>query len=312
MTPEENLILYLTNDNSYKKAEFSISAFGTFIKNYVASKIDSDHKVASVLAILTPALLSTAGFPMLAFFIRTAEYVFGFNLTDIFSKIGSMLSPMLSKEEPITNDKIKSIVSSSVGHTAEASFDNVELIKNANTLIKTAKLTKSIVGSGLSALLSWVVKAVLVAAGFSVGADIVKKTVGLENDIDRAKNPEQYEKEHPKASSKVSTTPVGNLTLNPSYSIENNNVNSSWVEDISPSNIANKLYEYAYTVYPELKDYKSQILSNPKFNFLVDEIKKYNSRGSNSYTYIPSEFNSKKEIVDLFAADIAKQINNKA
>lgn len=302
LSPTEELILYISDDNSYKKASFDISSFGTFIKNYVASKINPEHKVASVLALLTPVLLSRAGFPRLSLILGAAKYIFGFDLSAIFVKIGEILEPILNSGKEITKETISSAVSSAVdgGSTSTASYKDVELIKQANTFIKIAKLDKSTFGSGLKSMLTFVVTTVLIAAGFTVAGDLAKKMLGVDNDIDKANQPTQS-----KPSSNyenVSSTPVGNLKLNPSYKVESYNKDSIWTE--STKDIPNMLFNFAVTVYPELKNYKSKILSNPKFNLLVSEINKYNSRGNNLFTYIPQEFNSKKEIVDLFAGDI--------
>ena len=107
------------------------------VTGYVGSKIDSDNKVASVLAILTPGILSSLGLPVLGFLVWLAKVVFRIDLAGIFSSIGSEIGSLLSGAGKTTSAAVEGIVAKAVmggagGEPTEADLVRVQGLSEPN------------------------------------------------------------------------------------------------------------------------------------------------------------------------------------
>lgn len=88
----------------------------------------------------------------------------------------------------------------------------------------------------------------------------------------------------------------------------------NWEEEFAVSNIANSIADWATQRYPALAQHKGEMMQTESFKNVVKAIQANNSR--NHYpdlTYIPHQIlgttvNSKAEIVDLFAGEIAQKL----
>lgn len=99
-----------------KRAQESglVSSLTSSVKDYVMAHIDKENPAASVLAILTPSILSALGLPVLGFLVLLAKTIFKVDLAAIFSAIGSAISSKISGGSKTNSGEIDSIVSSAV------------------------------------------------------------------------------------------------------------------------------------------------------------------------------------------------------
>ncbi len=102
------------------------------VTGYVGSKIDSDNKVASVLAILTPGILSSLGLPVLGFLVWLAKVVFRIDLAGIFSSIGSELGSLLTGAGKTTSAAVEGIVAKAVMGGAGTEPTEADLVRVQN------------------------------------------------------------------------------------------------------------------------------------------------------------------------------------
>jgi hypothetical protein len=79
------------------------------------------------------------------------------------------------------------------------------------------------------------------------------------------------------------------------------------MEAVPPSGIGALISQWALTIYPDLQGHEDLIESSPGFHKTVEYIQDYNKANATQYTFIPESFASKKQIVDIFADDLASK-----
>lgn len=106
----------LTDPRLYKKAQSGIvSSLIQKIVGEVHDKVkevkDSDHKASLVLGFMVPGMLAASGFPVLGFLAKTAQVMFGFDFSKIFSEIGSTIKDLISGGKQTTSQAVDNVVS---------------------------------------------------------------------------------------------------------------------------------------------------------------------------------------------------------
>lgn len=159
--------------------------------------------------------------------------------------------------------------------------------------------TKAKGSSLLGKIFGWVIKIALASAGLMVAGDIVNKVVGRPNSIDGTYQPGKPDEEAPPPGPVITQTKFplkGDAPLPSSMPIVNN-----------PQNIDNMLVQFAKDVYSGLDGKESLIRNTGGFQMIKEKIVWYNTRNAGSaLTFIPSEWHSKKQLVDYFIDDVAK------
>jgi|WetSurMetagenome_2_1015567.scaffolds.fasta_scaffold215494_1 hypothetical protein len=164
----------------------------------------------------------------------------------------------------------------------------------------------------LARVLGWTLKVGLSAAGLMVAGDVVNKFLDRPNAFDGSY---QQGKEVGRPS-ELSNAPVNPATtqtkfkLKSSYRPENLNINMPWTVGITNtvSNINSMLTQFTKDVYDGLDGKESLITSTAGFRAVADRIAFYNRSSLNSPSvWIPSEFKSKKQMVDYFIDDVAEK-----
>ncbi len=114
-----------------------VSSIVSTVSGYVSSHIDENNKIGSVLAILTPGILSALGLPVVGFLVWLAKVIFRIDLAGIFSSIGSAIASKISSVGKTTSEEIESIVHKSVlggsgGEPTESDVTRVQGLSQPN------------------------------------------------------------------------------------------------------------------------------------------------------------------------------------
>lgn len=296
-----------------KTADFS--SITNYVSDYVKKHINENDKFGSVIDIILPGILGASGFPILAGIITGIELLTGINFGSIISSIiGDVRNMLTSNKSPSTTD-VDNIVKNNVAsvHVDENELDDFSLkealdlrndfIKNGsnskfnnsiviyNSLKKQAGVKSELLKKALSVaipVMSWIIRVVLISAGFMVAKDIA--TSVLPESILPTKDVKKF-----------------NLPVNPEYKEERlNGPRSVWT--ISNENIAQTLIEWAEYIYPDLQGKQDLIKSTNDFSVLIRYINKYNEGNTFDVFVVPNEFKSRKDVVDKFVVEIEKKI----
>lgn len=338
----------LADERLYKKADTNslvMSLIGK-IKEYVSNHIDPNNKAASIITILGPGVILNAfGFKWLSLLITLAMNIFNIDVSSIISSILNKLKGSISGDNQVSSEQVDSMVSSSIKEfikpatqdeidKAERTINKVGSFKNTMKDTRIVKLTlldyyygnvikyadfksgynlrKLKVANILTSVLSWIFKVGLASAGLMVAGDVVNKLIGrpnaLDGSVEKGKVVEDFV---PKPQAAFPPTTQTKFKVNTSYKIERNNTNSAWTENVpnNESSIGEMLVHFAKLVYDGLNGYESNIKSSPGFQAIQDRIVFFNRNTLNSpVVFIPSEFTSKKQMVDYFIDDVAETV----
>lgn len=313
------------------------------VKDYVGAHIDPNNKADSLINILGPGAIWTAfrafGFGWLGTLITLAMKVFNIDLGAAVISIWGKLKGEIEGDKPTTSAQVDSIVQSAIQDNTKpltqedadkvenqiksSSYDqsirDARLVKltmiqfHNGTLHKEAGILSSLtgrqskVGSTLSRVIGLIFKVALASAGLMVAGDVVNKFIGRPNALDgsiQQGKPVQQAAPAPA----MPATKQTKFKQKPSYKLEHNNSNVTWTEHV-PNNeqsIGQMLVGFAKDVYDGLDGQESNIEGTAGFQAIQDRITFFNRNAQNSpVVFIPSEFTSKKQIVDYFIDDVA-------
>lgn len=314
------------------------------IKAYVSAHIDPNDKAASLINIFGPGvifnLFRSLNLGWLGLLLSLSMRVFNIDVAGIVYSIWDKLKDLIKDDAQISSNQIDQIVHSSVDeHVQPAtpeeaqkaqsllqkkSFDQsmrdarfVKLMMidyAANSFTKQAGFfdifssKKQKTTNMLVQVLSWIFKVAVSSAGLMVAGDVVNKFLGRPNALDGS-----IKDGKPVAQAPVSIMPPTTQTkfkVKPSYNIEHNNSSSYWTENI-PNNegsIKQMLINFANDVYDGLTGKDNIIANTAGFQAILDRIVFFNRNAANpSLVWIPSEFKSKKQMVDYFIDDVAEK-----
>lgn len=160
---------------------------------------------------------------------------------------------------------------------------------------KTVKILISLVG--------WIFKTTLYAGGYMAVGSIIGKLIG-----------------HSTSDETTSTEPTGSKTTNvpmasprqnvfpvsSSYAEENfNGPASRWTISGDVSNIDSMLVAWTDEIYPTVKGHEDIMKSCGTFQTVVNIIKSYNQGGPPSVIFMPRQWKSRKQVIDLFMGEVA-------
>jgi len=325
----DTLIIQASLGNDKLTKEAQSGAVGTIIsdvKNYVSSKIDDNNKVSSVLNIIAPGaisvLLRSIGLNWIGFLLPLAMNVFGIKFDEILSSIHSKISSML-KAGPVSSEQVDAAVEASFESEKSAppteeqlqqylqthSFNKMlrsahlfkmSLIQSSN-IKKTAGVFDMFGGSKvktvslLASVVKWTIKTVIAAAGLMVAGDVVKKMVGIKDQLDEKQ---------------ISTA----FKLNSSYDNKQLNTDkATWVESVIPNtnNIKDFVLDWMNEVYQDIEQYEELAENTFGFRNVVKEIEDFNAGNkSGNITFIPKMFKTKKDAVNIFIKEVEDKVKS--
>lgn len=160
------------------------------------------------------------------------------------------------------------------------------------------KLTKILI-----ALIGFVVKSLLGAAGFMVAGDMISKLLG------KSPTPSKSTPDQPSLVSVPSSQKVFKPASN--YVPEGyNGPNSRWIFQGNDSSIEPMLIEWTTEIYPDLKGHEDLITSSNNFNKIVSTIQAFNQGNSSNMMIMPRALKSRKQVVDMFIDEVASKFSS--
>lgn len=317
----------LGDDRMYKQAGI-ISDLLTKVKEEVMSHIDKAHPVESVLKLLAPGalwvIMQGLGLGKWGFFLGLLTDYFGVDIPGLLGSVFEKAKPLITGGKPISSEQIDGITDSvAQDHATEGAqaddhkvYSSLELMDEARfmrlALIEyerqTMRLTKEgtdvndFLGFGgarakstslFAKIVGWIFKVVLASAGLMVAGDVAHSVLGT-SPSGSSSSSESAPSGGP--TSKQTKFPVrSDSPLPATVSIVNNE-----------QNIENMVVQFAKDTYSGLDGKEGIIRNTPGFKAVVNEIAWYNthSEGS-SVVMLPSQFVSKKRLVDYFIDDVA-------
>lgn len=210
-------------------------------------------------------------------------------VAEVVDKYGSLEDMLFIKKlaqkskDPLIMQKIEQLLSSSTG----------------------GKMRKGVLGF-IIRLLSWLVSAALIAAGFAIGGSVVSALIGTHKKPgETATDPA---KPAPEAKSLADEKGV-KLLLNPEASADLstetfNDAEHQWMLNQNINGIKEQLISWAQELYPQLKD-PAAFDASPKFTDTLRMFQERNKNPAIDVVVVPPPFTSPKSIVDRFAADVA-------
>ena len=315
------------------------------IKSYVHSLIgdiyDPKEKAASAVSFLTPSILTMLGFPFIAIFYELAQ-AFGFDWTHFFSSLRDKLTGYVNElatgkqgDTSVVNDAVASAATEAMGdkinpEQLQQVVEKSGTYQSLNNMLFMKKIAASpswiskivdMVGSPFGGrarkgilgfiirFMSWIVVAVLIAAGFALLGGTASKLMGIKRD----------EPAKPGQATTVSdTSPSTPMQLNTGadstlFTTTFNDDSHTWMLNMNINDIKDNFIKWAQELYPQLND-KQAFESTPQFNNTIQMFRDRN-KGSPELEIlaVPQPFRSIREIVDSFASYVADHTksNNK-
>lgn len=336
----------LGDEQLYKQAAAGATLMSLVdkVKGYVENQIDPNDKAGSLMNILGPGVIfNVLGFGKIGLLLSLAMRVFHVDVAGMVRSIWDKLGGLISGDRQVTSSQVNDITQSvAQEHMKPASQEEMDAAKafltksDFNSLmqdVRLVKLTMIEYSSGnlkkeggffdskkskgattsiIAKIIGWVIKVGLASAGLMVAGDVVNKFLDRPNAFDgTVQNGKPVARTNDIYKAPVtSTTTQTKFKVKPSYSPENLNVASPWTVGVTNTvnNISAMLMQFAKDVYDGL-DGKESIISNTAgFRAVADRISFFNRSSLNSpEVWIPSEFKSKKQMVDYFIDDVAEK-----
>jgi hypothetical protein len=306
-----------------------ISSLISTVEDYVKDKVHKGSAVSDVFNLLaSPMLMALGGrFTILGILLEVAKYL-GFNPSKILEEIADGLKSAIMPGQPVDPGQVDKIVeqatsanmpADSLQKSQHLSLREVQIYKVAilhlvatETIHKYAGLPElllrrvfgasTMTASLLSRFLGWIVKTVLIAAGLMAGEALFEHLTG--------KSPSGEAPSSPAAGMAPSapSTVQQIFKANPEYSDETLNVSGGWIENVPPAQIGQQIALWAQDIYPDLQGKDSFIQGSSLFQQVVHYIQQYNANNTTSVTFMPKNFTSRKQVVDLFIDELAVKV----
>jgi len=336
---EQMLINSFVNNGIIKNADFFDS-----IKTYFSNQIDPNDKWRSISGLITPGsimmLLSRTNHPILGTLAGVAISAFDINLVDIYRKIYDKVKDLIRNKnlnQSSIDDVVESVIKSEnteVSPEQEKKLLSLSL-HDINEFKKIAANYSMIISDPVNAafvkykyagrasntkfkllmFIGSVFKNILLAAfaalGINLAVNSVKKVMNKPNAFDGPTYNDQIkETQNIGKTTHISSQKVFPVKSSYSESMYNGK-GVNWIENYSNSSsgINKLLLDFAKTVYDGLDNMDSKIMSTRTFQAVQDRFEDYNINAvGDNVVFIPKEYKSKKQVVDEFIDDVAKNI----
>jgi hypothetical protein len=321
----------LSEPNELRKNASFIGDFGSMIESYFSAKIDKENPIPSVINLLGPGVLWSAfkamGFGRLGFFLGLLMNVFDIDVDKLLEPLLSEVRGMVQKGVPISSAQVSAFADQAAQQFTGANADDG--VYSSATLIHHAKILKLAIidfeqqnlrlmkeeydfsqshlykmagraeikeksTSLLAKIIGFIITVILMSAGLLVAGDAIR-TLFKEPPSHEAGTRQQ------EAAGPV-TTQTKFKPKQASPIIRNMNMTNN------PQNIEAILLQFAKESYDGLDGQEGTITSTPGFQAVKNRIAWFNSDHPNSTIItIPPEYTSKKQIVDNFIDEVAKE-----
>lgn len=316
------------------------------VDKYVLSQIDTSSTgsfLKSFINLLAPAMLFRMYKPL--GILASFGPALGLSMTDIWGKVVHAISPKLESGQGVTPAEVNNAAMILVSSASVDLFEDLRGIVRRGELVVTAQqptggyylmppkhkgVLERVFGglsqkSGkrlLAAFVAWFIKTILASAGLLVvGGMAVGTAASAMAYVSKRKGQVPQQKQviqvaNPAGQAVAVTRPPPlPITSAPSHSLKSsgageqqhaNNESNAWVIPVQ-GDMKNTLFLWAIEIYPELNPYKNLVYSSSSFNRIANMLSGYLSAGV-KYLVMPANLHTRKQIVDLFAAEVANKI----
>lgn len=329
----------LCDDRMYKKAGI-ITDLLSKVKEYFMAHIDKEHPVESVLKLLAPGaiwlLMQGLGLGKWGFFLGLLTDTLHIDIPGMLGSMFNGLKDHISSGKPLSSDLIDSIGSQVAAAQTPASeegaspaadhrvYTSLELLREARLvklalidyerqqmrLLKESGDENAILGFGgtrakstslLAKIIGWIFKLALASAGLMVAGDVANTVMGNPNALTG-----NYQ-EGKGATSGGEQAPAGPVSKQTKFPAKSDApIPATYPAVNNQSNIENMVIQFAKDTYQGLDGKDDLIRNTAGFRAVVQEIAWYNIHSpGTSVIMIPSQFVSKKRLVDYFIDDVA-------
>lgn len=306
------------------------------VKNFV--HIDSEHPIESVVSFLTPGLLWMLGFRWLTVLYTVAEAL-GFDWNHFWDSIGDKIRAILQDTDKtnksVDGAKVQAAVQSSMNESMRdeikpekilalqtqqmqsSSMNNLLFIKkmayrfSREETTTLEKLLRAGLGNrmrrGVSGffirVISWLITAVLIAAGFKLVGQVASHLLGTDKKEDTKEQTGAQPAQMPSDTAKVKLSL--NPELDPKLNEEHpNDFGHVWILNMKLDNLKSTLIQWAKMIYPQLTD-DNAFENSSQFMNTIEMFHNRNPKQEINIIAVPRPFTSVKDIIDSFAADVA-------
>lgn len=319
----------LCEDKMHKQAGI-IGDLLSKVKEEVMSHIDKNHPVESVLKLLAPGalwvIMQGFGLGKWGFFLGLLADYFHVDIPGFLGSIFEKAKPLITGGKPISSEQIDNVTDSvAQEHATEGAqaddhkaYSSLELMDEARFMRlalveyerQKMRLTKEgadvndFLGFGgarakstslFAKIVGWIFKVVLASAGLMVAGDVAHSVLGTSPSESSGGSGSSSTPSGGPVSKQTKFPVKGDPSLPATVSIVNNE-----------QNIENMVIQFAKDVYSGLDGKENLIRNTAGFKAVVNEIAWYNTHSEGaSVVMLPSQFGSKKHLVDYFIDDVA-------
>jgi hypothetical protein len=325
---EEELlsVALLSVDTKLYKVAFAEEGVASVVKQYLSNHFDKDDPVSSVINLLAPAAIRTIfGGGILGTILGLAAAALHIDVAGILSSIYDYVKPLIEGGKVPEKSEIQSVVSDAVDEHTEStttagedifygfeskSFDQKIRIIRKCKLMALSKKT-AITSDWGKRILKWLFTTIFATILLTVGGDVINYAVGRPSAFTQnVAKPEKTEKAVKLQAPQPTQT---KFKLISSYNVGENRKNRSgqWEERgvyNTDQGISDMLVSFVKSVYSGLNNLDNIIKSSPRFNKVKNDLLLYNHQSQGDVgVLIPNEFQSRKQLVDLFIDDVAER-----
>lgn len=326
--------------------ELGLSSILSHVVNEIKRNIDVQNPGMSLLKFLVPGILFRLN-PVLGGLSILASQV-GFDIETVFNAIKSGIQPKLESGQKISPEELNQIgiqaVRSEAGPLISEANDELFYLrkmseKERKALISLAQARPNIpfLPSGhstgsrlfgnlfsamrykggiskikwlLGGLIVWTFKVALLGAGLLGIGGIASGLLGLSKDKPEDKKPTDKEispispTEQVKYSPDIEVVELDSTGRGEQYF--ENSENRVWMVPLINGNVVETLLAWVEDIYPQLIEYEGLIVKSPSFTAVVNLFNK--NKKSYEEIMVPSEFHSRKQVVDSFVKDVVSKI----
>lgn len=242
----------------------------------------------------------------------------GINIQGILNSLVSGVASLLGQGKQIAASDVDSvgtnIISSQGGDYSQADDTIINMaayrpgMRYYGSSGWMSKLGKPRLFGLIVRILGWILKAFLFSAGLMIGGKMIAHFMG----ISKPESEEAMQKENgptqPASIESVPTSPVGLKPSGAGTKYHQNDEYTTWIVPLQGS-IADTLVSWATEIYPQLRGKENLIRSTPSFNIMVNKLSEAKSSNSQNYLMMPKGVHRRIDIVNGFAGDVAKKMN---
>lgn len=313
--------------------DLGFSGIASTIKDTVKNQLVDEDSPSGYLNALGNIILTGALFrvhPVLAFTYGIAEGL-GVDVKGILSSIWNMVKAAVSSGAAISENVFDNIAKSACRKEALTKIAKVKIAQSPNIPLipdRNKSLIQRLFGNLLiggrrnraswlaKGIIIWALKNALLGAGIltatGLATGLVKKVTDSDEpetkSIDKELNKE-VQTEDPSGSAYV---PQGRQSrLRPSGAgtkVFKNDMNNMWIIPLINGNVSDTLLAWTEEIYPQLSGYDDIIERSPSFQRILSLLNSNKSSADPNSLLVPPGFTSRKQVVDLFAHDVAKDL----